>query len=200
MSSIKTPVAPVKASVAPTEVISPREQRRRVARLGGRGSDRDLPALLAGLHSPDRRIGVLAAISLGRVATARAAQALTENLCVCEDAGVVAVSARGLARLGEVGAVPSIEAVLMARGADTAGKQALVATLGGFAQRSSVAALSARLDDPDARTRKLTARALRRINYPESRRALEHAAGELSWWRGRWARRALSSMRADLAR
>jgi HEAT repeat protein len=113
------------------------------------------------------------------------------------------VSARKLVRLGELCAVPTIESVLMERGDQldgAAGKRAMVATLGGFAQRSSVAALSARLADPDELTRKRAARALGRINYPESRGALERASRELSWWRGRFARRTLSRMCRDLAR
>jgi HEAT repeat protein len=189
--------------ITPTEALSVREQRKRAARLGVRGTDRDLPTLLAGLRSADRGVRVGSAAALGRIATARAIAALVENLRVSLDAGVVMVSARKLLRLGEVRAVPAIESVLIERGDQidgAAGKQAMVATLGGFAQRSSVPALAARLADSDGLTRKRAAKALARINYPESRRALELACRELSWWRSRWSRRALSRMCRDLAR
>jgi HEAT repeat protein len=189
--------------MTPTEALSVRQQRRRAARLRVRGTDRDLPTLLAGLRSADRAVRVGSAAALGRIATARAVAALVESLRVSRDASVVTVSARKLLRLGEVRAVPTIESVLLERGDQldgAGGKQALVATLGGFAQRSSVPALAARLADSDGLTRKRAAKALARINYPESRRALEVVSRELSWWQRRWARRALSRMCRDLAR
>jgi HEAT repeat protein len=192
----KSPVAGV--LIAPAEALSLRQQRKRAARLCVRGgTDRDLPTLLAGLRSADRQVRVRSASALGRIATARAIDALVGNLRVSPDASVVTVSARKLLRLGEVRAVPAIESVQLDR---AAGKQALVASLGGFAQRSSVPALASRLADPDGLTRKRAAKALSRINYPESRRALELACLELSWWRSRWARRSLARMCRDLAR
>jgi HEAT repeat protein len=198
----KSPVAGV--LIAPAEALSLRQQRKRAARLCVRGgTDRDLPTLLAGLRSADRQVRVRSASALGRIATARAIDALVGNLRVSPDASVVTVSARKLLRLGEVRAVPAIESVLIERGDQldrAAGKQALVASLGGFAQRSSVPALASRLADPDGLTRKRAAKALSRINYPESRRALELACLELSWWRSRWARRSLARMCRDLAR
>ncbi|HEY1774634.1 MAG TPA: HEAT repeat domain-containing protein [Solirubrobacteraceae bacterium] len=190
------------ALIAPSATPSLREQRRRAARLGVGGSDRDLPAVLAGLRSADRRVRVGSASALGRIATARAVAALVGNLRASGDAGVLVVSARKLMRLGEVCAVPTIESVLSERGdeLDRTGRQTLVRALGAFAQRSSVPMLAARLADADGLTRKRAAKALARINYPESRRALELACTELSWWRSRWARRSLSRMCADLAR
>jgi HEAT repeat protein len=175
----------------------------RAPRLAVHHTDQDLLTLLEGLRSPDRKARVGSAVGLGRIGTARAVHALVENLRISNDARVVKVSAQRLVRLGEARAVPAIESVLEQRGDQidgAAGKQALVATLGDFAQRSSVPALAARLADRDGLTRKRAARALARINYPESRRALELASGELSWWRGRWARRALTRMCRHLAR
>jgi HEAT repeat protein len=189
--------------MARSEALSPRAQRKRATRLGVRGTDRDLPTLLEGLRSPDRAVRVASAVAIGAMETVRAVDALIGNLRVTSDASVVMVSARKLVRLGEVRAVPTIESVLTERGDrinGAVGKRALVATLGGFAQRSSVPALSARLADPDGLTRKRAARALGRINYPESRRAVQLACRELSWWRGRWARRTLARMCAELAR
>jgi HEAT repeat protein len=179
--------------------LSPREQRRGAIR----SADRDLPTLLEGLRSPDRELRVSSAVALGKIGTARAIDSLIANLRTSDDASVLTVSAREFSRLGELAAVPTIESVLIERGDEihsAVGKRALVGTLGGFAQRSSVPALRARLADPDGATRKRAARALRRINYPESRGALEQSSRELSWWRGRWARRALASMITDLTR
>jgi HEAT repeat protein len=188
---------------APSEALPVREQRRRAARLAVHGTDRDLATLIEGLRSPDREVRVRSAVALGKIATARAIEALVENLAVSNDASVVMVSARRLCRLGELRAVPALESMLMERVdqlVGSVGKQALVAALAGFAQRSSVPALSARLTDSDSLTRKRAARALGRINYPESRRALELACTASSWWRGRWARRELTRMCGELAR
>jgi HEAT repeat protein len=178
-----------------------KDQRSRIIGLALTGTDRDVPQLREALASPDRETRTSATIALGRIGTARSIDALIDSLKVA-DSGVLMVAAHELVRLGEVRAIPALELTLIERGDELdspIGKQALVATLGGFAQRSSVPALAGRLTDADRVTRKRAANALRRINYPESRAALEQASRELSYWRGRWVRRALRSMKRRLA-
>jgi hypothetical protein len=178
--------------------VSIKQQRRRTSKIAVNGSDRDIPALIEMSRSPDREVRVGAAVALGRLGTVRSVDVLLETLATTTTASVLLVSVRELLRLNERRAVHVLESMLIERGDSfdgVVGKQALVSTLGGFAERSSVPALAARLADPNGVTRKRAAKALARINYPESRAALDNAIPTMSWWRGRWARRALAGMR-----
>jgi HEAT repeat protein len=181
--------------VAQLSDLSLKKQRSRVISLRD-GNDRDLPTLIEGLRSPDNEVGVLSALALRGIGTARAVDVLIAGLQVA-DGLVVARIAHELRRLRERRAVTAREATLIERGDEldmVVAKRALAAVLGGFAERSSVAALAARLNDPDAQTRRWAARSLGWINYPESRAALAQAVDELSWWHGRWARKYIRHM------
>jgi len=171
-----------------------KEQRSVVERLAALGgTDADIPLLAGALRSSERYVRLGAVRALGRIGTVRAADLLQANLPDA-DPPIVAHSVVELMRLEDKRAVPVVQRMLTERGDDAddpVREGSLVAFLVRFADRSSTDLLAARLNDAAAKVRRLAPIGLGRIGSADARSALEVAAGDLGWWRGRWARKAL---------
>jgi HEAT repeat protein len=172
--------------------LSEDERRRLVQRLWVVGTAACVGGLLACAGSSDRRVRVSALRALLHIGTPAAIDGLIAGL---ESADPVTMSfaAQHLARAGEQRAIPALIAALERtdRRRDKDGRWALALALGRLPHRDSVPVLAATLDDPHATTAKLAAVALGQIRCREATAALEKAVSELSWWRARYARKAL---------
>jgi HEAT repeat protein len=145
------------------------------------------------LRSTNRKACAGAQQVLVSLGTQEAIDALAESLDWADSVAVCNAS-RLLARMQARSAVPSLIACLGTRRDELNGtaKQWLSRTLGLMPHRDAVPVLAETLLDPSSHTRTAAAGALARIRAPESRIALEGAANQLSWFRGRAVRRALN--------
>lgn len=174
-----------------------------------------VPALRDALMVDDRKVRQSVLLHLAPVRESAATEAITSVLD-WSDSDTVAVAAHLLSLRKARETVPQLIDCLERRGARLQGKSrdSLLSVIAQLARPLSGPLLSPNLDtrwqdDPrlpevleaslferDNRVRKASARAMRRIGKPESREALERAASQLSWWRGRYARSELRTMDA----
>jgi HEAT repeat protein len=177
--------------------VSLRDARPLIARLDEVGTNASVELLrdraFAAPDPVDRR---KAAQMLQRIGTSKAQDALVELLQSGHSAEVF-VAARALGVLGARQALPALIARLEA--GEPAGdltavnaQRELIRVLGRFAHPHAVPVLAAQLEDPRRSTRRLAAWALSRIGEP-AKIALQAAVRDNSWWRSRYARRALRS-------
>jgi HEAT repeat protein len=172
----------------------PSEQLSRITILAKVGTDASVPLLGDALASAHGDIRAVAAIALGRIDTIAAVDALIAGVAA-GDSIVVTSAADALGSLRVRRAVPVLIDVLSrprrAGAHAQAANWAVIGALGRMRAPASVDVLANYLVVGDWYERRLAASALDRINSADSRRALEDACERMSWWRGRWARRAL---------
>jgi HEAT repeat protein len=162
--------------------------------------DIGMEALRASLHSGDRRSCAGAQQVLVGLGSEEAAAALAESL-QSADSVAVAGAARLLSRMRAHSAIPALIRCLEGgeHELDQTAKRSVTRALGAMPHRDEVPVLAKLLRDPNRRTRTAAARAIAQIRAPEAQTALESAASELSWFRGRSVRRALHAVRGHSA-
>lgn len=156
------------------------------------GTDACVPAVRERLGSSDTRIQLTALAVLGRIETDGAVGTLIDALH-SGNPKVVSRAATHMGRRRDQRFVAPLIA-LLGRPAESGGQH--VRRSAAFALRrsphsSAIPVLAVAARDPDAATRRNAAIALMMIRSPDARVALQDAVARLSWWRGRYARRAL---------
>jgi HEAT repeat protein len=144
------------------------------------------------LDSSDARDGVAAVQALERIGSEAAVAALVEGLRSASPL-VAAYIARALIKLNARGELPAIIAFLHDRADELSGqdKQFVIGAMRKVPHVSAVPVLADSLRDRRRGVRKSAALTLLRIRAVESIEALQTAADELGFWKGRQARRAL---------
>lgn len=155
-----------------------------------------LEMLRTSLDSRDRRICAGAQQVLIALGHDAAIAMLASSLQSADSVGVSA-AARLLAKSQARSAIPALIACLDTRGAelDSTAKRAIARAMGLMPHRDEIPPLAKLLRGPSRRTRAAAAGAMAQIRAPESEAALRSAANDLSWFRGRAVRRALSMAR-----
>jgi len=175
---------------------SPAECRRLSHRLWEVATEASLDALPSLLRSPDRNVRARSDLMLRRrrFSSEQVAGILVEALD-SSYSDVVEGAAYSLAKRGIRSAVPELVRRLEADDGTLAPSAVtmLVKALSDLPHRLSIPVLASQLRSPrsSAKTRRWAAVGLARIRAPESRAALQSAAADMGWWRGRHARRAL---------
>lgn len=180
---------------------SANDQRRLLLKLYPVASDRSVPVLRGFLLADDDGPRVAAIHTLSSVGTEAAVSALAEALDQQTNLGIT-FTARELAKLKARSAIPALADCLQRRKDElgVGAKLWIIRALTVMPHRSEVPALAAVLNDSNRRVRRAAAGALARLDMPEAEAALQDAARQLSWFRGRPARRALNRRREGGAR
>jgi HEAT repeat protein len=168
------------------------ERRALLRELQEIGTEASIPVLRENLRSHYDNVVMDAVRALGQLGTDDATDAIVECLEM-EPGQRISLAALALRKLGSRRAVPAIIRCLETRSGEIrhSDKRTLIIALGKAPHVSEVPVLSAALKDRHYRMRHAAAWALAQIRAPESTGALEAAAADLSWLRGRSARRAL---------
>ena len=174
------------------DALSVKQRRRLLRELAQHRRRRSLEVLREHLASENDRIADAALWALHERATEGSVDAIIEALSMPPGPRfTLAVYVLGEARVRR--AIPALVDCLERRGEalDEGDRRMVVLTFQRLPHRSEVPVLSRELRTGGPRLRKAAALSLMRIRAPESRAALETAADELSWLRGRSVRRAL---------
>jgi hypothetical protein len=174
-----------------------RQRRKLLWNLTGAPAPTGTDLLRVYLDSSDARDGVAAVQALERIGTGEASSTLRDGLTTAPPL-VASYIARVLLKRGARSELPAIIAVLHDRAdeLDTADKQFVIDAMRKAPHVSAVPVLAETLRDRHWGLRKSAARALLAIGAPESVAALQTAADELGFWKGRQARHALRMQQA----
>jgi HEAT repeat protein len=143
------------------------------------------------LTGPNEKDGVRAVIVLRHIGNTAAVAELKRSLATASPE-VVAAAASSLAELGTRDAAPDLIACLERRGDELGGcRVTVIQALWKTPHVSAVPVLARYLHSGNRLTRSGSARALYRIDGPESLAALHAAVKEQSWWMSRFSRKAL---------
>jgi HEAT repeat protein len=179
-----------------TDDLSIKQRRKLVSDLRTVSSDRSLAVFKEHLASADDQLAVRALLGLEHLGTDAATDAIIDSLWM--DRGPrFTFAVRALRRGGVRRAVPALVDCLERRHDELNRSDRRIVVLG-FAEmphRSEVPVLERMLRECGGGLRHAAALALSRIRTPESLAALEAAADEFSWFRGRAIRRALRERR-----
>jgi HEAT repeat protein len=171
------------------------DRRKLLRQLASAGTPSNLVLLGEYLASDDARDGVAAVQSLQHIGTESAIATLVEGLSTARPL-VGAYVARALISLGARSELPAILAYLRdGTGDNASNKQFVISAMRKMPHVSEVPVLSDALYDRHFGLRKSAARGLLAIRAEESAQALQAAADELGFWRGRQARRVLRALR-----
>jgi HEAT repeat protein len=175
-----------------TESLTPMRRVNLILELRGLATGESVAVLRDSLGSSDTRIHVAALRVLAEIGSEEAIDAMISSL-LSPDKTAGSWAATLLGKMEARRALPALVARLQEHGEQLGSgrKFSVILALGRMPHRESVSVLAAALRDPDWSARRQAAWALQQIRAPESRIALEVAVSELSWFRGRWARRAL---------
>jgi HEAT repeat protein len=174
--------------------LTTKEHRRVTLRLCNVATPASMPMLRELLVCSDAPARLRAVLILAGWENDEATEALISAL-QSPHSDVVGSAAMKVVKRDARHAVPELVEVLETRGPMLAkgDRRMVVRALALMPHRSAVPALDGALRSPraDQSTRKWAARGLAATCSPDSRAALESAARELGWWRGRWARKML---------
>lgn len=158
-----------------------------------------LRLLATDARDPGVRVAAVRAVTA--IGGQSAIDALIQVVATTRDDVTLFWAARGLGQQKAWGAVPTLTDRLATHGVagTRLARTALVKALWAVPHRTATPVLARHLADDDRTTRRLAAAALARIGTPEADSALRQAAETMPWWRGRFARRALSFREKRLA-
>jgi HEAT repeat protein len=177
-----------------TESLTSRRRFDLIVGLRGIATEESVSVLRDSLESPDTKIHVSALRRLAEIGSEEAIDSVIGSL-LATDETAGSWAARLLGDKDIRRAIPALVCALEVHGAELgrSRKFGIICALGRMPHRESVAVLAEALRDPDRRSRRQAAWALQQIRAAESVEALQSAVHELSWFRGRWARRALGA-------
>ena len=157
-----------------------------------------METLRASLDSANRKSCAGAQQVLIRLGSEEAIAMLVESLQTA-DSVAVGNASRLLAGIQARSAISSLITCLDTRGneLDNTAQQWIARALGLMPHRDAIPVLAKLLRASSRRTRRTAAWAIAQIRAPESQVALESAADELPWFRGRAVRRALEAVRGS---
>ncbi len=174
-----------------TEDLGIKQRRKLVSELRTVSSARSLEVLRENLDSSDNQLAVRALLGLEHLATEGAIDAIIECLWM-EPGPRFTFAVRALMRGRVRRAIPNLVECLERRSElDRGDRRIIVLAFAEMPHRSEVPVLERMLRERGRSLRYAAAAALTRIRAPESLAALETAADELSWLRGRTVRCAL---------
>jgi HEAT repeat protein len=179
-----------------SEPSSVKRRRELVRDLGRSPTSRSLDVLRENALSSDHKVSVGALFGLRRLGTEEAWDVVIECLAIAPVRHLwLAIDMLGKA--GIRSAIPALIQCLDRRREELrrGDRRLIVLAFIRMPHRSEVPVLERTLREPGYRLRDSAAVALAQIRAPESRAALEVAAREFSWLRGRTVRRALRQRR-----
>jgi len=168
-----------------------KERGRLCLEMAARRSPTTVAPMAEYLADPNDKDGVRAVVVLRHVGNAEAVTELKRSLATAPPL-VVAAAARSLAELGARDAAPDLIACLERRG-DELGQSrvSVIQALWRMPHVSPVPVLAKYLRSRGRLTRSGAARALYKIDGPESLAALQAAVDDQAWWMSRFSRKAL---------
>ncbi len=179
-----------------SNAVSLKQRRKLLWDLGARPTARSLEVLRENLCSSDARVSVGALLALRRLGSEEAWDAVIECLAM-DRSPRLGLAVDMLGKENARKAIPAlVECLERRRNELRRGDRRLVAmAFIRMPHRSEVPALARTLRERRPRLRKSAALALMQIRAPESLAALETAASEFSWLRGRTIRHAVRQRR-----
>jgi len=173
----------------------PRELQAVLGQFHGRPTAAALPILRDVWQVKDSRVQGKVLDLLAQVPGLVAEEAIASYLKSGDD-NVLGLAAHKLGRRHARAALPALIECAETRGSSLSetSRTAVLVVIALLADSSTHAVLVDGLTDRNPEVRKASAGALKRIGTYKSREALEQAVDELSWRRGRFARRALRDL------
>jgi len=173
----------------------PRALWRVLGQFKGQPTAAAVPVLGEVLRVDDPHVQSRALHLLAKVPGVAAGEAIASVLKEADSRSVALAAAKlGWRRARHV--LPALIECVEQQGSSLgAARAAVLVAIASLADARAQDVLSTALTDQNRDVRRSSARALKKIRTHKSREALEQAAQELSWCRGRYARRALRDLR-----